>query len=286
MRAMHTNEARWLTIRHKSQRLAPLTPAFGRRIFHPGGALLCPLAGEMLLPASSLYQPKRRRRWGMLALVVALHAVAIVGLGYAFAPELASRAVDAATSVLTVNVTAPEPAAAPSPEPDAGAAGAAGDSATPRPTSAPDVRVPVRPDPPAPRASAEGTENRSGASAGEETGGAQQGAGTGAGSGGMGQGAGTATRVVKIAGDIGSAADYPVPPGGRQERIGKSVTIAITVGTDGLPKACRIHRASGLAETDARTCELAMVRFRFRPAMNAAGDPVESIYGWEQRFFD
>jgi protein TonB len=29
-----------------------------------------------------------------------------------------------------------------------------------------------------------------------------------------------------------------------------------------------------------------MARFRFRPAMNAAGDPVQSVYGWEQRFFN
>ena len=235
---------------------------------------------------SNLYQPKRKRRWGTLALVVAMHALAIVGLGYVFAPDLATRAIDAATSVLTVNITASEPDPPPSTEPDAGAAGAAGDRATPRPTSAPEPRIPVRPDPPAPRASAEGTENRSGANAGEGTGGAQQGAGTGTGGSGTGQGGGIATRAVKVAGDIGSAADYPVPPGGRQTRIGKSVTIAVTVGTDGMPKACRIHHGSGLPETDARTCELAMARFRFRPAMTAAGEPVESIYGWEQRFFD
>lgn len=241
---------------------------------------------EKPLATKSLYQPKRKRRWGMLALVVALHALAIAGLGYVFAPDIANRAIDAATSVLTVNITASEPDPQPPTEPDAGAAGAAGDRATPRPTSAPEPRMPVRPDPPSPRASAEGTENRSGANAGEGTGGPQQGAGTGTGGSGSGQGGGLATRAVKVAGDIGSAADYPVPPGGRQERIGRSVTIAITVGADGLPKACRIHRASGLPETDARTCELAMARFRFRPAMNASGEPVESIFGWEQRFFN
>jgi protein TonB len=238
------------------------------------------------LAESRLYRPVKKRRWGTLALVVLAHAAAIFGLGYAFAPDLTSRAIDAATSVLTVNITSPEPETPPSPEPDEGASGEAGDKATPRPTSAPEAKIPVRRDPPAPIASSTGKEDRSGASAGEGAGGADEGAGTGAGNSGTGQGGGIASSAVKIAGDINSAADYPIPPGGREARIGKAVTIAVTVGTDGLPKACRIHRSSGLPETDARTCDLAMARFRFRPAMNAAGDPVQSVYGWEQRFFN
>jgi periplasmic protein TonB len=238
------------------------------------------------LAESRLYRPQKRRRWGVMALVALAHAAALFGLGYVFAPDFTSRAIDAATSVMTVNIISPEPDAPPSPEPDEGTSGEAGDRATPRPTSAPEVNIPVRSDPSAPRASSTGRESRSGASAGEGTGGAEEGVGTGAGNSGAGQGSGIATTAVKIAGDINSAADYPIPQGGRETRIGKAVTIAITVGADGSPKACRVHRSSGLPETDARTCELAMARFRFRPAMNAAGDPVQSIFGWEQRFFD
>ncbi len=62
--------------------------------------------------------------------------------------------------------------------------------------------------------------------------------------------------------------------------------IVITVGTDGRPKACRIARPSPEPDTDRVTCELAMKRFRFRPATNAAGEPVESDYGWQQRWWD
>lgn len=247
---------------------------------------LCRKGQETSLAENRLYQPVKKRRWGTLTVVVLAHAAAIFGLGYAFAPDLTSRAIDAATSVLTVNITSPGPEASPSPEPDEGASGEAGDKATPRPTSAPEAKIPVRRDPPAPRASSTGRENRSGASAGEGTGGAAEGPGTGAGNSGAGQGGGLAMKAIKIGGQINSAADYPIPPGGREARIGRAVTIAITVGTDGLPKACRIHRSSGLPETDARTCELAMARFRFRPATNAVGDPVESVYGWEQRFFN
>ncbi len=50
----------------------------------------------------------------------------------------------------------------------------------------------------------------------------------------MGTGGGAAvTRPVKIAGDINDARDFPIPPGGRQVRLGHSVTIAMTVGADG-----------------------------------------------------
>jgi len=88
---------------------------------------------------------------------------------------------------------------------------------------------------------------------------------------------------VKISGDINSARDYPRKS--RDQRIGNSVIIVITVGVDGRPKACRIARPSPEPDTDRVTCELAMKRFRFRPATNAAGEPVESDYGWQQRWF-
>lgn len=236
---------------------------------------------------NGLYQPARKRRWPTLVLIVLAHAAAIFGLAHAFAPDLTDRAIDAATSVLTVNITSPEPEAPPSPEPDQGAGGQAGDKATPRDTSAPQTEIPVRSDPPAPRASSTGMEDRSGASRGEGTGGSDLGPGTGAGNRGAGQGGGIATKAVHITGTIeGSATDFPIPPGGREVRIGRSVIIALTLGTDGLPKGCRIYRSSGLPETDARTCELAMQRLRFRPAMNARGEPVVSTFYWQQRFFD
>ena len=100
---------------------------------------------------------------------------------------------------------------------------------------------------------------------------------------GSGQGAGGARKVEKIAGDIRSARDYP--KAGREDRLGRRVVIAITVGVDGKPKACRIARASGNDEADRITCQLAVERFRFRPATDRNGNPVEAVYGWEQRWF-
>ena len=61
--------------------------------------------------------------------------------------------------------------------------------------------------------------------------------------------------------------------------------IALTVGTDGRVKGCRIVRPSPDPEADAITCRLATERFRFRPARDRNGEPVESVYGWRQSWF-
>ena len=66
---------------------------------------------------------------------------------------------------------------------------------------------------------------------------------------------------------------------------GKAVILALTISPDGRAAACRIYRSSGLPETDAVTCRLAMERLRFRPATNAAGDPVSATFYWQQKFF-
>ena len=98
-------------------------------------------------------------------------------------------------------------------------------------------------------------------------------------------GGGTAAKAVHISGEISNARDYPIPEGGREARIGKSVIIALTVGTDGKPSACRVYRSSGLPETDQVTCRLALERLRFRPAMNGRGEPMVSTFYWQQRFY-
>ncbi len=114
------------------------------------------------------------------------------------------------------------------------------------------------------------------------TGGRNAGAGTGAGGSGDGAGSG-AGRAVKIAGDITATRDYPART--RNLRLGKSVVVVLTVGTDGRVHGCRIHQASPDPEADAITCRLATERFRFRPATDRAGNPIASEFGWQQRWF-
>ncbi|WP_347301885.1 hypothetical protein V5740_07515 [Croceibacterium sp. TMG7-5b_MA50] len=93
------------------------------------------------------------------------------------------------------------------------------------------------------------------------------------------------TRPVKIAGEINDARDYPTPPGGRDVRKGRHVVVYMLVGVDGRARDCRVVEASPDAEADRRTCDLAERRFRFRPARNAAGEPIEAVFGWRQDWF-
>jgi len=79
-----------------------------------------------------------------------------------------------------------------------------------------------------------------------------------------------AERAVQRGGSI-TDEDYP-SSSIRNEEAG-TVVATFTVGTDGKVVACN---ASGASPTlDAETCKLIMRRFRFRPAKDASGQPIE-----------
>ncbi len=247
------------------------------------------------MTAGQGYAARRRPRWGLIALLIGLHVLAIIGLARAFAPDFTSSVMEQAASLVTVPVTPPpppepEPLPEPSPDPspriDEGAAAPEAPEATPRAVVAPEPRI-VLPSPsPAPRVASTGSANIVGSG--------DEGRGTGAGGVGQGRGSGRAgdgwggapiSGAVKIAGEIDNAADYPTPRGGRDIRLGHSVTIAMTVTPEGRARDCRVVAPSPDPVADRITCELAVERFRFRPAMNAAGQAVEANYGWRQSWF-
>lgn len=233
-------------------------------------------------------KPPRRTRFLTILLVAALHVAAFFGLLHAFAPDLTNAVIRRAESVLSVTITTPDKPPepdppTPEPTPDAGAAGDPGQKAKPKETAAPRTRLPISPKP-APPVASTGRETASGAAVeGAGTGASGQGQGTGSGLVGGGSGSGIERQPEKIAGDINSAKDYPRAT--RDLRIGGSVTILLIVGTDGKAKSCRVARASPDAEADAITCRLATERFRFRPAQDDQGDPVEGRYAWRQRWY-
>lgn len=227
----------------------------------------------------------RPMRAAIAVLIVLLHVLAVGGLIRAFAPDFSAAVVENVREVLTVTVTSPPP---PPPSPESatpeGAAGSIGKQAVPRPVNAPKPKVVIA-DKPAPVASSSGAAQTAGArDSGEGTGAGGGGSGTGAGGSGSGQGAGGASKAVKIKGDIKSARDYPRTS--REARVGDYVIVALTVGTDGRVKGCRIHRPSRDPEADRITCDLATRRFRFTPATDRAGNPVESVYGWKQEWWE
>ena len=229
--------------------------------------------------------PPRRVKLGVLVLVALLHLAAILALIRAFAPDFTAQAVETITKTFTVTITAPPPPPEPQAKPKpAGAAGAAGKKAVPREVKAEKPRVEIA-KAPAPRASSTGSADTSGArDSGSGTGAGGAGSGTGSGAGGNGQGGG-ASKPVHISGRIDKASDFPIPPGGREARIGKVVILALTISPEGRATGCRIYKSSGLPETDEVTCRLAKERLRFKPALNAAGEPVTGTFYWQQKFF-
>ena len=226
----------------------------------------------------------RRTKAGVALLVIVLQVLLIAGLIRAFTPDFAAKVTQTVLNTFSVTVTTPPmpPPSPKAPEP-AGRSGEEGKKAVPREVTAPQVRQPIT-KLPAPRASSTGAANASGAgSTGTGTGGGGPGNGTGSGNGGGGQGGGAVTKAVKTAGDINSARDYPIAT--RDLRIGDYVIIAVTVGLDGRPTGCRVARPSKDAQANAITCQLALTRFRFKPATDASGKPVVSAYGWKQSWF-
>jgi protein TonB len=231
----------------------------------------------------------RRLRWPLIAGIVVLHVAALYGLARALAPDF-TAAVEREV-VLAFSVPPPAPPPPPPPpenrsEPDEGAQGAPGREAVAQPVTAQPPRVRVREDRPLPRAASTGTAVRSGAAeAGEGTGAAGIGLGTGSGNSGSGRGGIAVSKPVHISGSIDNARDFPVPAGGRAARRGTEVIVRVVVGTDGRARDCAVYRPSPDPEADRITCRLVESRLGFRPAMDAAGNPVAAPFYWRQRWF-
>ncbi len=224
----------------------------------------------------------RHTKVGVFVLVAALHVLAVLALIRAFAPDFSAKAVETVVSAFSVTVTTPPPEQAKEPE-KAGAAAEVSKKAVAREVKAAKPKIAIA-TAPAPKAASTGAANSSGTGdAGGGTGAGGQGSGTGSGAGGSGQGGGLVRKAEKIAGEINSARDYPKAT--RDLRIDGAVTIYMTVGTDGRARNCRVQSASRDADADAITCRLAEQRFRFKPATDAAGNLIESTYGWRQKWF-
>lgn len=229
---------------------------------------------------------KRPNGWVIL-LIVLLHIGIFYGLIRALAPTVVAGVEESVVAAFTVTVTAPpEEVPEVEPAPDEGAQGDPGKEAVPKPVTAPTPKVRVREDRPAPRASSTGSADTSGATdSGAGTGAAGSGPGTGAGRGGGGQGGVAATKPVLTRAITDSSA-FPIPPGGREARIGKSVVVKLSVSAEGRVTGCSVYRPSPFPETDATVCRLAYDQVRFEPARDSNGNPVASTFYYQQRFFN
>lgn len=221
----------------------------------------------------------RRTKLAVVAAVALLHVAMIVLLVRALGVEGVASAVRSVTAFAVP--LPPPPPPPPPPEPRASRparAAPAAPKAVAKQIVAPRPKIDIRREAnPAPPVASTGGASVSGAGS--------EGSGTGAGGSGAGTGGGgvVATKAIKIAGDIANARDYPRE--GRALREGASVVLALTVGVDGRVKSCTVIRPSPDPQADAITCRLATKRFRFRPATDRTGKPVDSVFGWRQSWF-
>jgi TonB family protein len=91
------------------------------------------------------------------------------------------------------------------------------------------------------------------------------------------------------------AAHAQVPPGRffgpegypaeaiRLEQQGR-VVLHLVISTDGSVRTCSVATSSGSPSLDAGACDTALHKVHFRPALNDAGQPVESTYELKIRY--
>ena len=226
----------------------------------------------------------RRQRALGIAGTVAVHVLVIAVL-LLFSPRFSPLPEVAPPGLVAVELREPEPP--PPPPPDEVEEGAAA------PPSRGLTEAPSPPPPPAPLARptpAEvsvdpGSAEASGAGAAPGSGAGQggEGSGTGAGGEGSGRGAGLVTPPQRIEGALTNA-DY------RRARAPRGaegvVSVQFRVRTDGRVDRCTLTGSSGYREFDEATCRLIEQRFRYRPARDAAGRPIDwtipADYIWSQ----
>lgn len=80
--------------------------------------------------------------------------------------------------------------------------------------------------------------------------------------------------ILGLLGACATSAAEPIPVTVLPTQQG-SVLVDITVGTDGLPRACDIARSSGDPEDDARACRFWMRVGRWEIQTDEGGRPVE-----------
>ena len=212
------------------------------------------------------WQPRRHRVGPALAagaIQCGLAAMVIWGLaGRPLAPKPDTQFV----AITPLKQPAPTPTPAPSQPAESAPAAPPAPKAKAKPIATPRPRIAIASSTPAATVAGQGTQASAGA--------ALAGSGSGAGGQGVGNGAGGGRTYppVRVAGAL-SDRDNPRQAGGRGP--GGTVAISFRVRDDGGVDSCRVIGSSGQELLDELTCELVEERFRYRPARDETGQPVD-----------
>jgi protein TonB len=209
-----------------------------------------------------------------------------IAIGAAFLTGLVTNVARPPTEVMqTFDVEPPPPPVVevkkeePAPRGDPGEAGK---KAQPTPVAVPEPKIEVPAKPPIIAAPVPGQ------GVAPSAGAAQAGAGTGAGGRGSGLGGG---------GSGGNGAGFTPPqqirriPDREYRRISASgirngsAALRLVVSPEGRAISCRVVRSSGDASVDALVCQLTQRYARYRPARDAAGEPVPWELTWQPYWY-
>lgn len=216
--------------------------------------------------------------------------IAVAAVGFSLASGLDLEVVRKASDAITaIAIAAPPPPREQIVSPKAstqqasGKASAANKHAKAAPVFASEAKLPpiVPPVAAAQRPSA-GDNASAGATPNPGPGSGAGGRGDGTGAGGSGSGTGSGTKALWRSGTI---RDRDYPREASRSKAGGVVEVRFTIEASGRVSGCRVTRSSGDASLDETTCRLIEERFRFKPASNAAGEPVASQYGWRQSWW-
>jgi protein TonB len=209
-------------------------------------------------------------------LVAALGGALLAGLSVRFAP--AAETALASFDVAPPRVPPPPPPAprpAPAPRPEGAAAppdlrSRATDLAAPKPVIATPPALVTAEQP------AAGSEATSGNAAipgpGPGSGGVGTGTGSGAAGSGPGGGGGTPPRLIS-----GRLRKANFPKSVAAAGVGGTASVLYVVAPSGRVTDCEVTRSSGNPAFDDAVCDLIVKRYRYEPARDAEGRPVESM---------
>ncbi|MFC3673662.1 energy transducer TonB [Novosphingobium pokkalii] len=234
-------------------------------------------------------QPTRRpHRLFAASLAAAIEVAVALALWLGLAPLRGVRQAlpETLAAIDLTRPPPPPPVTPPLPRPHhhtpAGRAAPANTRAKAAPVYAP--LVPVAKPPPIPVAPlvALGADTHSGAAPtpGPGTGAGGQGNGTGSGSSGNGDGDGG--QDPEWTGGRIKPSDYPLAA--REAHAQGTTSVTLTITPQGRASACRVTHSSGNPALDTTTCTLALQRFRFRPARDAAGHAVAGEVDYDQEW--
>jgi protein TonB len=213
-----------------------------------------------------------------LAGAVLVHVVGIAVI-VLFAPDYVPLPEVLKPALVAIDLTPPPPPAPPPPPDDVeeGASAPPSRGATEAPSPPPPPR-PLAVPTPAQAAVDPGSGQASGLgnAPGNAAGQGGEGSGSGAGGSGNGRGAGRVTPPARIAGGF-TGADY------RAVRLPRgamgSVRVSFRVRSDGIVDRCVVTDSSGYREFADATCPIIQRRFRYEPARDGSGRPID----WEIR---